>query len=585
MKTLFILVILLRKSNYIEIVRFGGKINQRGDWMSNNQKDLLTVSITYAIFGTAWILLSDNLVLSIYPDIDDFIYFSTIKGLVFVLLSVIVIVITLNNQHNKRKAIESKLVKNKEQVKLFKAQSQAQREVLLKLIEDMPIPVVLHREDKQIVKVSKSFSEVTGYTQDEIPNLKVWVDKAYKNDKDDHLSQIIKMYDATGRVYEGTFTVYDKSGNPLRLEWYSTPIGKDENGLKNVISVAINLTKFDRREKELKDLTYHDDLTHLYNRRYYNEKKSFYAKDAHIGLMLADINGLKLMNDVFGHLAGDKVIIRFAELLTKHLPKDSIICRVGGDEFTAILPNYDERFIQEAIHAIKKDLKQEKITDIEPSASFGYAEKVEHEELDQTFFRAENMLYKEKVHEYDFHTNYMIQSILHSVFENSDESPDHIKRMLSLSKKLKSKLHLSKQEEKDLDVLINLHDIGKIAINKNIFKTGRPLSVDERKEINKHPEYGYRIANALPQLKTIAYAILTHHENVDGTGYPFGLKNDEIPLIARVLRIIDSYETMISERHYKAPIAKKDAIAELQKYANIYYDEQILEQFLDTLYE
>lgn len=551
--------------------------------MHSRYKDILITVIIYSVFGVLWITLSDYFLLQVAPNIDDFQSYSIVKGLIFVLLSALIIFFTMLSQQSKYETVESELKESQEKTQIFKDQTASQREVLFKLVKELPIPAVLHSENRQILMLSDAFTDIMGYTHDELPTMRSWVEKAYPTDPNHTFKRILKVYDATSRVYDGIYITHTKDTKPKRFEWYSTPIGKDEKGLKNVLSVAIDLSKHDEKEQALEHLSYHDDLTALGNRRYYREKKDFYRNDEHVGLMLSDINGLKLMNDIFGHQTGDRVLKRFAELLTEHLPTQSIICRVGGDEFTAIIPYFKEDEVKKSIQSIKHALKQEQITDIEPSASFGYANKKENESIDQTFIRAENMLYTQKVHEYDFHTNYMIQNILNRVYEKSDETPEHIKHMLALSKKLKSKLSLSKQEEKDLDVLINLHDIGKVAMNKAIFEKNQPLTDEEYAEIKKHPEFGYRIANALPQLKAIAYAILTHHENVDGSGYPFGLTKEDIPLISRVLRIIDSYETMTSKRHYKSPMAPHDAKNELLKYAGTYYDEEILEHFLDTL--
>jgi HD-GYP domain-containing protein (c-di-GMP phosphodiesterase class II) len=115
----------------------------------------------------------------------------------------------------------------------------------------------------------------------------------------------------------------------------------------------------------------------------------------------------------------------------------------------------------------------------------------------------------------------------------------------------------------ELELLSTLHDIGKISIDESILTKCGELTEPEWIEIKKHPEVGYRITQAIPELKHISDYILSHHERWDGSGYPQGLGGESIPLLSRILAVVDSYDAMTQDRVYRKAISKEAAIAEI----------------------
>ena len=128
-----------------------------------------------------------------------------------------------------------------------------------------------------------------------------------------------------------------------------------------------------------------------------------------------------------------------------------------------------------------------------------------------------------------------------------------------------------------------LHDLGKMSVDKRILEKRGKLTENEWMEIKKHPEAGYRIALASPELVHIADFILCHHENWDGSGYPQGLKGEEIPLLSRIVAVVDAYDAMSNDRPYKKARSKDAAIQELRKYAGTQFDPNIVDAFLGIL--
>ncbi len=550
--------------------------------MKRGQKDALVVTGIYMAFGVTWILFSDWLLFRLAPDIDAFLYYSVVKGLVYVAISSAVIFSVLIYQHNRNERLTQRLAKREESGKKFSELLTLQRQLLYNMVDESPLPVMLHAENKEIVRLSKHFIERTGYTRNDIPTIRAWVEKAFNRKHDEMYEHIAKTYDIEERVFEGNFTIMTKHRRKLSWDLYSVYIGRDERGLRVIATIAIDLTEQKERERSLTHLSYHDDLTELYNRRYFNEVSELYKNKKGMGILLADINGLKLVNDVFGHDEGDRILIRFARLLKDNLPKESIIARLGGDEFVAVIQRFNTQTVKEAIREIKGSIHKSAGDIPFLSAAFGYSKKADNHTLQHAFLSAENMLYKDKIHEYNRQTKGVTEALLENLYERTDETPEHLKRLRSLGARMCERLKLNRHERGELFRLITLHDIGKISLDKRLFSDERHQDPDLVQEFTRHAEIGYRIANALPKLKNVAYAILTHHEHVDGSGYPFGLKGEEIPLSARIFRILDDYDDLRSGKS-GTEHTEAETLAKLISHRGTYYDEKLLDVFVEEI--
>jgi HD-GYP domain-containing protein (c-di-GMP phosphodiesterase class II) len=206
-----------------------------------------------------------------------------------------------------------------------------------------------------------------------------------------------------------------------------------------------------------------------------------------------------------------------------------------------------------------------------------------NEDIEQIIKIAEDFMYKRKLLEHKSSYSVIITSIKATMFERSQDTEEHAKRLIALTKEIGMKLNLSQIELDELELLATLHDIGKVGIDDKILNKPGKMTGDEWIEMKKHPEIGYRIAMSVPELVPIAEYILSHHEHWDGNGYPQGLKGQEIPLISRVLTIVDAYDAMIQDRIYRKAMTKEAAIAEIMKNAGTQFDPNIAKIFIENV--
>ena len=305
-----------------------------------------------------------------------------------------------------------------------------------------------------------------------------------------------------------------------------------------------------------------------------------------LSLLMGDLDSLKLVNDTFGHAEGDEYLKRMAAVLRESCRKDDIIARWGGDEFAIILPETTAEEAQMIVKRIDDACHQFNTLAIPLSISIGCATKNTPEESMQGLVKtAEDRLYRRKLLELKSSRSAAIASLTEALRQKSHETQEHTDRLRALLLSFARELGLSTGEIDDLTLLATLHDIGKIAIPESILRNPGRLTPGEWKTIRKHPVIGFRIAQSIPELSTIALAILAHHERWDGTGYPQGLKGNDIPLLSRILSIIDAFEVITSGRPYQKARNIPKAIDELKHCAGTQFDPELVERFIAVIQE
>jgi diguanylate cyclase (GGDEF)-like protein/PAS domain S-box-containing protein len=339
-------------------------------------------------------------------------------------------------------------------------------------------------------------------------------------------------------------------------------------------------------EKKLEYLSYHDQLTGLYNRRFFEEEliRLDVKRNLPMTIVLGDVNGLKLINDSFGHSIGDELLKKAAEAIKQGCREDDIVARLGGDEFIILLPKTDAFQTEQIIKRIKAEAANNNVGSIDLSISFGYQTKQDEEEIvSDVFKKAEDYMYREKLFESPSMRGKTIKAIINTLHEKNEREELHSQRVSELCKNIGKAIGLPEREIQELKTAGLLHDIGKIAIDENILNKPGKLTENEWQEIRQHPEKGYRILSTVNEMSEIADHILFHHERWDGKGYPKGLKGKEIPLQSRILSVADAYDAMTTERSYCKSKGEKSAIEELQKSAATQFDPELITIFVEKV--
>ena len=346
--------------------------------------------------------------------------------------------------------------------------------------------------------------------------------------------------------------------------------------------IYIDITYHKESQDKIKYLSFHDQLTGLYNRRFFEEEiKRLDAKENYpLSLVMIDANGLKLINDTFGHKAGDLVLKKIAEILKREFRSDDVIARVGGDEFVILLPNTDSAAVEKIIERVKKAASKEKVEGIEVSVAYGWDTKSDpYTHIDDVFKRADTKMYSQKNSERLQIRTQSIERIIQILFNKAPLEENHAKRVSQISVNIGQELGLSEVEINKLKMSGFFHDIGKIAINEEILNK-KIVDKDDWKEYRRHSEISYSILSSANKYVGIAEEVLYHHEYYNGEGYPEGLKGEEIPLNSRIIAIANHYDALLKGRFYKEAIEATEAIEVIKKEADKKFDPNIVEAFL-----
>jgi diguanylate cyclase (GGDEF)-like protein/PAS domain S-box-containing protein len=400
--------------------------------------------------------------------------------------------------------------------------------------------------------------------------------------------EIVKKVIESQKLLElANYTVLiSKDGLERHIEGSAAPIIQENKEIVGIVLVFRDFSEKKQKEIEIFQLSYHDQLTGLYNRRFYEEelKRLDTERSLPMTIVMADVNGLKLINDSFGHLMGDELLKKVAEVITKGCRTEDIIARLGGDEFVVLLPKTDVSEAEQIIKRIKALASKEKVGSIDISVSFGYETKINKEENIQEIFKiAEDHMYKKKLFEGPSMRGKTINAIINTLHEKNKREEQHSYRVSALCQSMGEILNLPEHEIEELKSVGLLHDIGKIAIDEKVLNKPGKLTDDEWKEIKRHPEIGYRILNTVNDMSDMANYLLYHHESWDGKGYPKGLIGEEIPFVSRIITIADAYDAMTSERSYRGALPDEVALEELRKNAGLQFDPRLVKVFIETL--
>ncbi len=477
-------------------------------------------------------------------------------------------------------ALNEELEASLEQIIATEQEVSRQKMYFEALFRNASDAIVMVDQDHLVQDINRSFEELFGYTLSglqgrELDGLIAGHDRIGE-------ANALRHRLLSGEEVNLESVRYGKGGRPLEVSVKGVPILYQNwsNGGYGIYS-DISLRK--AQERALAYYGNHDPMTGLYNRRYFEAQVSRLeqADTGRGAVIMADLNGLKLTNDAFGVAAGDAQIRSFAGLLREACGSGAVAARLDGDDFAVLLPEGNEGLADQVVRRLRNSCAQMLFNGMPISVSFGYA-GVEQcgGNLSRALRLAETFMNRHKLTEASSARSKAIQTVIRTLHEKNRREEQHSQRVSILSRALGEALGLSEREQRELKTMGLLHDVGKIAIDEKILNKTDRLTPEEYAEIRRHPEIGYHILSASNDMAELAEYVLAHHEHWDGSGYPKGLKGEEIPYLSRIIAVVDAYDAMTRDRTYRKAMAETAALEELRRCAGTQFDPYVVAVFL-----
>ncbi len=466
-----------------------------------------------------------------------------------------------------------------------KAALKSEKELLGTTLKSIGEGVVVTDSEGRITIVNTAFEQLSGWTQEASEGRLFSEVVQTFTESDNSLTNLVEKTLRTGVILSGSngIVMVCRDGKHKPIAHTVSPIRNDNGDIFGTVLVIRDITEEEKKQKKIDYLVYHDALTGVYNRRYWDQiiKKVDIPENLPISVLSCDVNGLKLTNDAFGHNSGDKLLIDMASILIRACRPSDVVVRSGGDEFLVLMAKTDANEADKVCRDIKALSAKNKLHAIRYSVSVGYETKrYPSESLQAVINKAEAYMYRNKSFESPYMRGSSINDILLALHEKNRSERLHACHVSEICAMIASAMGLSEREISEIGTIGNMHDIGKIAIDQRMLCKPDRLTEEEWVDMKRHPEVGFRILAASTDTAHIAKSVLAHHERFDGGGYPNGLKGDNIPVMARILAVADAYEAMTNERPYRMTKTRDQALEEIETNKGKQFDPAIADVFL-----
>ncbi|MCJ7491918.1 MAG: diguanylate cyclase, partial [Dehalococcoidia bacterium] len=408
--------------------------------------------------------------------------------------------------------------------------------------------------------------------------------------------------------------IKDKTIGLMTMDAFREPVRFPKEEVDTLAAIARQaavVIENARLHEQLQQQAITDHITNLYNHRHiFQRLEEEFARaarsDSTFAVMMMDVDRFKDFNDTYGHLEGDEALRFIAQRLRETLRATDIIGRYGGDEFLAILPDTTRAEAEEAGWRIMSTLAETPFTWPDSDRSVTIAMSIgiacypqDSQTRDELIVLADSALYEAKrlggrralpVSTADIEGVPaqslgfgLLQGLLNAIAHKDPYTRRHCEDNVRYVDLIADRLHLTADDTESLRKAALLHDVGKIAIpDQTLLKPG-PLDSSEWEVMQQHVRFGEMIVKGIAQISDAIEPVATHHERFDGEGYPRGLKGNDIPLLGRILAVIDAYSAMTLDRPYRNALSEDIAKEELRKGAGTQFDPDVVQAFLETL--
>lgn len=378
---------------------------------------------------------------------------------------------------------------------------------------------------------------------------------------------------------------HEKNGKTRIYQCQFGLLKDEEDKLIGKLFVFHDVTNSRQNFFELENSMLYDTITGFFN------KQSFYTQIPQwnnpeywpVSIVVCNVDGLRAINEAYGTAYGDLVMRQIGSYIKRRVGEETFCAKMDNGDLVIVLEktvNADAGDLMEGVRGEVLEFYDRMPVSIE----YGIATKEDTEvSVEKAMQIARNSMQNKKMLKDKSASSSIIDSLRQTLAESDDNTEEHVERTREMCGRLGREMGLEDAIIGQLELLAVLHDIGKVAIPQHIIKKQGKLTPEERAIIEQHTVKGYRIAKSNPELAVVADGILSHHEKWDGTGYPNGLKGEEIPLVARVISAVDSHDVMVNDRPYHKAMPERDAIAELRRCSGTQFDPHIVEVFTKML--